>query len=176
MAWDAMKTTSPTVIFRRALPLALLGAAIIGSGCSDPRPYYKGKKYYRPVPSAPHVPRPPRVPVPPPTPAHYSDAGLKREIVSFQRGLGAVDSIRTVRFRYREDNPLGLDAGAEQVGVIAQELETAVPEAVGCDASGYRTVNPGPVLWTAINAIQELKRENEELRKRVSELERRGRR
>jgi hypothetical protein len=97
---------------------------------------------------------------------------LKRGIVSYARGLEAVDLIRTVRFRYRENNRLGLDAGPEHVGVIAQELETAVPEAVGRDQSGYRTVDPGPVLWSAVNAIQELKRENQELKKRVAELER----
>jgi len=95
-------------------------------------------------------------------------------MVSYDRGLEAVDSIRTVRFRYREDNPLGLESGTEHVGVIAQELENAVPEAVRRDESGYRMVDPGPVLWSAVNAIQQLKAENDELRKRVAALERRG--
>lgn len=166
---------SQAVVFRRALPLALLGAAIVGAGCSNPRPESGARKDYRPIPTARGVGAVPRVPVPPPMPAPHgaSDARLKREIVSFDRGIEAVDSIRTVRFRYREDNPLGLDASPEHIGVLAQELETAVPEAVGRNESGYRTVDPGPVLWSAVNAIQQLKRENEELRKRVAALERR---
>ena len=173
MAWDAMKTTNCSVIFRRALPLALLGAAIVGAGCSNPGPGYHGRRYYRPIPSAPPAHAVPRLPGPPAPPSFSSDARLKREIVSYPRGLEAVDSIRTVRFRYREDNPLGLDGGPEHVGVIAQELESAVPEAVRRDETGYRIVDPGPVLWSAVNAIQKLKAENDELRKRVAALERR---
>ena len=176
MAWDAMKMKFQAVVFRRALPLALLGAAIVGAGCSNPRPVDPDRRDYRPIPSTRGVGALPRVPIHHPAPHGASDARLKREIVSYQRGIEAVDSIRTVRFRYREDNPLGLDAGPEHVGVIAQELETAVPEAVDRDESGYRTVDPGPVLWSAVNAIQQLKRENEELRKRVAVLEQRERR
>jgi hypothetical protein len=103
--------------------------------------------------------------------AGASDSRLKREVTTYDRGLEAVESIRTVRFRYREDNPLGLDAGPEHVGVIAQELEAAVPEAVSRDGSGYRMVDPDPVLWSAVNAIRQLSRENRELKQRVAKLE-----
>jgi len=164
-----MRTCS--VLVGGALPVALLGAAIIATSCTSSGRYV-GPRPYRPYPHANPALPVPRVPVPPvPHPAHASDARLKHETGSYERGLDALENIRTVRFRYRGDNPLGLDPAPEHIGVIAQDLESAVPEAVGRDGSGYRMVDPDPVLWTAVNAIRELRRENRELRGRLEELE-----
>ncbi len=101
-----------------------------------------------------------------------SDARLKKvEDERFGEGLDAIANLKPVRYRYRRDNPLGLPSDRAYVGVLAQELEAVLPEAVSYDRSGYRLVNNDVVLWTMLNAVNELRAENESLRARVGQLE-----
>jgi len=70
---------------------------------------------------------------------------------------------------------LQLPSQPEFVGVVAQQLQQAVPDAVQTNAAGYLTVNNDPVIWTTVNAVKELnqklERENGELRARLERLE-----
>jgi hypothetical protein len=43
-----------------------------------------------------------------------------------------------------------------QLGLIAQELETVVPECVDISEQGVKTVNTTHLTWYMINAIKEL--------------------
>jgi len=85
-----------------------------------------------------------------------SDRSLKREITDATKGLDAINAIQVRDFRYRKDNPYGLDPEASRVGVIAQELEGVFPEAVKENARGHKTVSTDSVNWALLKAVQEL--------------------
>ena len=85
-----------------------------------------------------------------------SDRSLKREITDATKGLDAINEIKLRNFRYRKDNPYGLDPEPSRVGVIAQELEEVFPEAVKENLNGHKTVSIDSVNWALIKAVQEL--------------------
>lgn len=88
--------------------------------------------------------------------ATTSDARLKDVGEDYTRGLEEILGIRTVSFHYRDDNSLGISSEREHYGVIAQELQEVIPEAVQETEDGYLTVNNDPVHWAVVNAIKEL--------------------
>lgn len=69
-----------------------------------------------------------------------------------------------------------MDSSKEYVGVIAQDLQQAIPEAVTKEAQGdfkdYLTINTTPVLWTIINAIKEMYHKVVGVEDQVSEMKR----
>ncbi len=86
----------------------------------------------------------------------FSDLRLKDISANFTRGLEALAGIQPVQYHYRTDNPLNLPSQPEFVGVVAQRVQPAVPEAVHRSPNGYLVVNNDPILWTMVNAIKEL--------------------
>ena len=85
-----------------------------------------------------------------------SDERLKQHIRPYEHGLDAILKLKTKRFEYIDDPAHHTTSGQEQVGVIAQQVEPVIPEAVKQGADGYRTLNASPIYWAALNAIQEL--------------------
>jgi len=57
------------------------------------------------------------------------------------------------------------------IGFSAHDVQEVIPEAVEEDENGYLIVDNDPILWTMLNAIKELKAQNDELRSRVEALE-----
>jgi hypothetical protein len=101
----------------------------------------------------------------------FSDARLKNIGAKFTRGLEALDEIQPVHYHYKADNPLKLPSNLDYVGVVAQQLQSAVPEAVERNKDGYLTINNDPVFWTMVNAIKELNQKWEsEAKKRDAEI------
>ena len=81
-------------------------------------------------------------------------------------------SINPVKYRYNEK--AGTDTKREYVGVIAQELKEVAPYMVGTfemDSTEYFDVDNSAMTYMLINAVKELKAENEELRTRMELLE-----
>lgn len=85
-----------------------------------------------------------------------SDERLKQRIRPYEHGLDAILQLQTRRYEYVDDAVHHTSSGREEIGVIAQQVETVIPEAVKQGPDGYRTLNAGPIYWAAINAIQEL--------------------
>jgi hypothetical protein len=103
----------------------------------------------------------------------FSDARLKEVHGRFDRGLSEVIKINPVRCSYLPDNELKLPVGREFIGLVAQEVQEVVPEAVQENSDGYLMVNNDPIIWTMLNAIKELSEQNEQLRQTVERLENR---
>lgn len=101
-----------------------------------------------------------------------SDVRLKNVERPFTRGLDAIRLIDPVVYRYKTGTTLNLPTNQPFAGVLAQEVERAIPEAVEDGPDGFKTVNSDPVVWTMLNALKELERKNEALQRRVEELER----
>ena len=54
-----------------------------------------------------------------------------------------------------------------QLGVIAQELQQILPECVKTESTGVMTVDADNLTWYMINAIKELKAQNDSLQARL---------
>jgi hypothetical protein len=107
----------------------------------------------------------------------YSDGRLKEVGADFTHSLAELESLQPVHYHYKADNPLSLPSDHDYVGVVAQQVQEVVPEAVERNQDGYFVVNNDPIIWTMVNAIKELNRkveskdaENAELKSDVAEL------
>ncbi len=97
----------------------------------------------------------------------YSDARLKHLDGNFTAGLGEIMKLHPIRYRYKDDNGMGIRDREEHIGFVAQEVQRVIPEAVTQNGKGYLLVNNDPILWTMLNAIQEQQREISSLRARL---------
>lgn len=84
-----------------------------------------------------------------------SDIRLKKDIVQLENALDSISNIRGVYFNYKDRPEKWL-----QVGVIAQEVETVLPEIVSEDADWYKSVDYSKLTPLLIEAVKELKAEN----------------
>ena len=96
----------------------------------------------------------------------YSDIRLKENIEVIPNALEKVSTLRGVTY-----NRIDLTNKNRQTGVIAQEIEEVLPEAVTTDDEGIKSVAYGNLVGLLIEAIKELKKENEELNQRIKTLE-----
>jgi hypothetical protein len=96
--------------------------------------------------------------------ASSSDQRLKEIQGVYTSGLDALAHIQPVSYRYKPENPLHLPSERSYVGVVAQEVQQVIPEAVEQGENGYLMVNNDPIIWTMLNAIKELNTQNEALK------------
>ena len=89
----------------------------------------------------------------------YSDEKLKDNVAIIESPLEKIDAITGVTFN-RND----IEGNPRQTGVIAQEVEKVLPEAVQTNNEGIKTVAYGNMVGLLIEAIKELKQEIEELK------------
>jgi hypothetical protein len=96
--------------------------------------------------------------------ATLSDVRLKDIHGAYEYGLSQICKLNPVRFKYKDNNQLGLECGKELVGLVAQEVQEVVPEAVAEADNGYLSLNADAIIWSMVNAIKELKAENQALK------------
>lgn len=101
----------------------------------------------------------------------FSDRRLKELHGSYDKGLSEIMALKPVLFNYKADNQLDLPSDKEEIGFIAQEVQEIFPEAVNVTKSGYLDLNLNAINMAFVNAIQELKTENDNLQEQVNELE-----
>ena len=89
----------------------------------------------------------------------FSDKRLKNKITQITNALTKVNQINGVTF-IRND----LDSGKRQAGLIAQEVESVLPEVVVDHESGYKTIAYGPIVGLLVEAIKELNAEIKSLK------------
>ena len=115
-----------------------------------------------------------------------SDERLKKNIVDNNIGLAEINQLRITSFEYRKadeidislfpkaDNPLQVIIEGEEgphTGVIAQEIESVLPECVKTSEKGAKTVQADAVTWALVNAVKELSAKNDALEERIKNLE-----
>jgi hypothetical protein len=96
-----------------------------------------------------------------------SDLRLKKDVKPIEKALDKITNLRGVNFHWKDkekDSRL-------QLGVIAQEVEKVFPEVVSTDDKGYKSVAYSNLVAPLIEAVKELKAENETLKKRITALE-----
>ena len=88
----------------------------------------------------------------------YSDASLKKDVKTIEGALDKTKALRGVEFTRIADD-------ARSIGVIAQELETVLPELVVTDDKGIKAVNYAQITGLLIEAVKELSAKVDELSK-----------
>lgn len=96
--------------------------------------------------------------------AASSDARLKDIDGDYDQGLDSIIRLNPIRFHYKKDNARKEPSGKSFVGLIAQEVQKAFPEAVSEGRDGYLSLDTTPINFAVINAIKELKADNDNLR------------
>ena len=89
-----------------------------------------------------------------------SDERLKKDIVPIADACSKVASLRGVNFSWTTTDKA-------DVGVIAQEVQAVVPEAVSVQSSGYLGVDYQRLVPVLIQCINELSAENAQIRARL---------
>jgi hypothetical protein len=92
-----------------------------------------------------------------------SDQRLKKNIVDNTVGLSAITQIKVRNFEYRLpdevtdlDKSTAINITGVQLGVIAQELQTVLPDCVKTESTGVMSVDASNITWHLINAVKEL--------------------
>ena len=100
-----------------------------------------------------------------------SDSTLKRNIRSLPGGaLNKVLGLRPVSFKYK-DEPDTLNSGRQNIGLIAQEVEAVIPEAVSFNRVGnVKAIDYDMIIPVLIKAIQEQETLIESLQKEIKKL------
>ena len=81
-------------------------------------------------------------------------------------------SLKGVSFQWKAEQceDMGFPNG-RHYGVIAQEIEKVLPEVVNTGPGGDKAVAYTEIIPVIIEAMKELKAENEELKARIEQLE-----
>lgn len=95
-----------------------------------------------------------------------SDVRLKEEISTISEALSTTVKLRGVRFKWKDHPELGM-----QIGLIAQEVENHCPELVYENPDKFKGLRYAELTGLLVEAIKELKTENNNLRQRVTALE-----
>ena len=91
-----------------------------------------------------------------------SDQRLKTNIKPLECALDKVLTLNGVTYEWRvKEFPNKNFDSNRHVGVLAQELEAVLPEAVETDADGYKSVNYSNITPLLIEAVKELKAEKD---------------
>ena len=96
-----------------------------------------------------------------------SDIRLKENITLLKNGIEKISCLQGIYF-----NNKGESLDNREVGVIAQDVEKVLPELVSTDKQGYKSVDYTKLTPVLIEAVKELKAENELLKQRLDALER----
>jgi len=90
-----------------------------------------------------------------------SDARLKKNVVTIDRALSKVDKLRGIQFEWKDtaNHPEG-----KQIGFIAQEAQKIIPEVVSKKGE-HLSMQYASITALLVEAVKELKAENEAVRK-----------
>ncbi len=101
-----------------------------------------------------------------------SDIRLKRDVTPFPPMLDAVTRLQPVHFYWKSDEYPDQHFGrSRSFGLIAQEVEKVMPELVGEDEQGYKVVRYNKLSFLLLQAVKDLKNENDALTQRLQALD-----
>ena len=95
-----------------------------------------------------------------------SDSRLKTNIVNIDNGLAKLLSLNGVIYNWNE-LAINKNLITKEVGVLAQQIQVVLPEAVVEKEDGYLTVKYERIIPLLIEAIKELSAEVEEIKKKI---------
>jgi len=103
-----------------------------------------------------------------------SDARLKSNIREIDDAMAIVQRLRGVKFQWRRDQEVSAELPrGERVGLLAQDVEAVLPEAVLSPEDGYKSVDYSRLTPVLIEALKEQQRQIDELKAMVDQLTKR---
>jgi len=106
-----------------------------------------------------------------------SDRRIKKNIVDNTTGLDAINQVQVRNFEYRTEDEItelpthsAIDKQGVQLGVIAQEIQTILPDMVKEESTGVLSVNPDNMTWYLVNAVKELSAQITNLQSEIATL------
>jgi hypothetical protein len=97
---------------------------------------------------------------------NYSDIKLKKNVQPLTGALERLLKLRGVTYEWKEPENHGNETGP-QTGFIAQEVEQVMPNVVGTDLKGLKTITLRGMDSLLVESIRTLKAENDGLRSLV---------
>jgi len=95
---------------------------------------------------------------------HNSDQRLKTDIRPIGNALDKILALKGVQFNWKKD-------GRADMGVVAQNVLEVFPDVVTKNSNGMMSVEYDSLVGPMIEAIRQLKTENDDLRKKVAGME-----
>ena len=103
--------------------------------------------------------------------AGASDKKLKKDIQPLEGALEKVKALHGVTFSWDlEQYPNWGFKDTKQIGLIAQNVEEVMPELVSTDSKGYKAVSYDKLTAVLVEAVKELKAENEALKSQNNKI------
>jgi hypothetical protein len=100
-----------------------------------------------------------------------SDARLKENLATIDDPLSKIQSMRGVSFNFKENSARPhLNSHERRLGVLAQEVQQAVPEAVSAAPDGYLAVHYEALVPVLIEAVKAQQRQIDSLRGEIDSL------
>ncbi len=99
-----------------------------------------------------------------------SDSRLKKDITPLSGALDQLLKLKGVSYEWREPGKHSDETGT-RVGFIAQDVEKVFPNWVHDGPDGYKVLSVSQIEALQVEAIRQLKAENDNLRERVTSLE-----
>ena len=90
-----------------------------------------------------------------------SDARYKENVIELSNALEKITSIRGVNFNF-------IGESKKHGGIIAQEVEKVIPEAINKENDDKWSANYNTLIGYLIESVKELKKENDELKEELS--------
>jgi hypothetical protein len=101
-----------------------------------------------------------------------SDRRFKKDITPFDHVLDRLTALQPVHYFWRaEDFPNRHFGTSRSYGLIAQDVEQVLPELVVTNDDGFKALGYSELPLLTIQAVKDLKTENDSLKQRVAELE-----
>src|SRR5574344_2184136 len=100
----------------------------------------------------------------------WSDIRLKDIQGNYEKGLGEIIKLKPVKFNYKAGNACNLPSDQNYVGFIAQDVQKVFPEAVSEGKDGYLSLDVNSINVALVNAIKELKDENDKMNAEAQRL------
>ena len=103
--------------------------------------------------------------------ATWSDIRLKDIQGNYEKGLNEIIRLQPIKYTYKKGNACKLPSDQNYVGFVAQDVQKVFPEAVSAGKDGYLTLDENSINVALVNAVKELKAENEQLKTRLEKIE-----
>jgi hypothetical protein len=102
--------------------------------------------------------------------SNSSDIRLKTVTGKYSKGLNEITALQPIIFNYKEGNARNLPSNKQQIGFVAQDVQKIFPEAVTKADDGYLDFNIHAINVALVNAVKELKAENDKLKAESEKL------
>lgn len=95
---------------------------------------------------------------------YHSDARAKTNIRNFTNGLQVITQLRPVTYRFLNEGQSYQRYSEQEIGLLAQEVESILPGAVITDDSGSKLINYNALIPVLIDAVKTLQAEVDALK------------